>query len=259
MPQTRPPLRLLADILGIVALAELAVMLVLPQLAGDLTPALSGILDVTLLVLLAAPATYWRCTRALPEHSEASDALPAGPASNPLLIPLVMQFLGLGLTVSLMIWIAYKSTEDAHIRFETLANHVQAEVTHRLELPLMTLRGARGAFAANNNVTRHEFQTLVQTGNTAAESQGVSALGFIEHVPRERLEHFIRSERASLRTFSVDATDANTRDLYILKYIESQEPNSALLGHDFGQDAVLREAMDQAIDTALPVLSAPYC
>ncbi|MFO1265009.1 MAG: PAS domain S-box protein [Rhodoferax sp.] len=257
MPQTRPPLRLLAEILGIVALAELAVMLVLPQLAGDLTPALSGILDVTLLVLLAAPATYWRCTRALHEPSEASDALPAGPASNPLLIPLVMQFLGLGLTVSLMIWIAYKSTEDAHTRFETLADHVQAEVTHRLELPLMTLRGARGAFAANNNVTRHEFQTLVQTGNTIAESQGVSALGFIEHVPRQRLEHFIRSERASLRTFSVDATDASTRDLYILKYIEPQEPNSALLGHDFGQDAVLREAMDQAIDTALPVLSAP--
>ena len=257
MPQTRPPLRLLAEILGIVALAELAVMLVLPQLATDLSPTLSGILDVALLVLLAAPATYWRCTRALPEFSEAGDTLPAASASHPLLIPFVVQLLGLGLTVSLLIWIQHKNTEDAHTRFETLADRVQAEVAHRLELPLMTLRGARGAFAASDDITRDEFQALVQAGNTAAESRGVSALGFIEHVPRERLERFIRTERAGLRTFGVDSTDTSARDLYVLKYIEPQEPNSTLLGHDFGQDVVLREAMDQAIDTALPVLSEP--
>ena len=45
MPQTRLPLRLLAEILGVVVLVELAVMLVLPQLAGDLSPP-SRILDI---------------------------------------------------------------------------------------------------------------------------------------------------------------------------------------------------------------------
>ena len=257
MPQTRPSLRLFAEILGIFALAELAVMQGLPLIAGDLPPLLSGVLDVALLVLLAAPATYWRCTQLMRDAGESEGSRPTEQATNPLLVPLVVQLLGLGLTAVLMVWILNKNEEDARTRFASLSERVHAEVAHRLELPLMTMRGARGAFAASNNITRKEFQALVQTGNTSAESQGVSALGFIEHLTRDQLQLFIRTQRAEVPGFGVDAADSTASALYILKYIEPQDPNASLLGHNFGQDAVLREALDEAVDTALPVLSAP--
>jgi len=49
------PVRLLLEVLAIVALAELAVMLVLPFISPELGPALEGVLDVTLLLLLSGP------------------------------------------------------------------------------------------------------------------------------------------------------------------------------------------------------------
>lgn len=258
MPHARPSLRLFAEILGIFACAELVVMLFLPWMAADLPPVLSGALDVALLLLLAAPTTYWRCTRLLPGASEAEGLPVISRPSEALLVPMVVQFLGLALTAALMVWILHKNAQDAHVRFEALADRVQAEVARRMELPLMTMRGARGAFAASQGISRTEFQALVAAGNTAAELQGVSALGFIEAVSRDNLERMIWAERTSgMPDFRVESPKPSVRELYILKYMEPQDSNSSLLGRDFGQDAALREAMDQAIDTALPVLSAP--
>ena len=55
------PIRLLAEILGIVALIQLGIMLLMPTLAVGLSPMTAGAVELALLVLLAGPLVYWRC------------------------------------------------------------------------------------------------------------------------------------------------------------------------------------------------------
>ena len=70
------PVRLLAEILGIVALTELGIMLWLPHFAAGLSPLAAGTLDLSLLVLLAGPLVYWRCM--IITRNAAAAARPAG-------------------------------------------------------------------------------------------------------------------------------------------------------------------------------------
>ncbi len=257
-------IRLFAEVLGIVGLSEGLVALAWRSLALELEGWTQVGLHVGLLLLLAAPLVLWRCQRALqiqPDRSPAHDGAGVstdGAAPSAVFSALAALLGGLALTAVLVGWIQRSQAHDAQVRFDSLAERVQTEVAHRLERPLITLRGARGAFAASETITRREFQALVQSGNIASESVGVSALGFMAYVPRERWAEFARTERASAWPgFSPVPPPPSVQALYILKYIEPRESNAALLGHDFGQDGVVRAAIDEAVDTTLPVLSAP--
>jgi hypothetical protein len=60
MKQSFTPIRLLIEVLLIVAVAEALVMFALPVLTPGLTGLMAGFVDVVLLLLLGAPLVYWR-------------------------------------------------------------------------------------------------------------------------------------------------------------------------------------------------------
>jgi hypothetical protein len=156
------PVRLLAEILGIVALIELGIMVLMPYIAAGLSPFTSGLLDLVLLVLLSGPLVYWRCM--IITRNAAAAARPAGykrqsPSIRPAIVATAAaQVLGLAGT-GLGVWL--QSTEAdraAQVRFDRAVERLETDVKRRLEVPLYGLAAVRSAYSASDEVTPSEFR-----------------------------------------------------------------------------------------------------
>jgi hypothetical protein len=99
--QTRSPIRFLVEILVIMAVAQAAVMIVLPAIATGLTARSQMFLTAALLVLLAGPTIYWRCmavTRQTPNASRGKEGPRSGTVTAAITMTAAAQVLGLALT-----------------------------------------------------------------------------------------------------------------------------------------------------------------
>ena len=145
--------------------------------------------------------------------------------------------------------------QQAHDRFDRLAERLGRELERRANLPVYGLMGARGVYAASKSVERLEFRSYVESRDLAREFPGVLGFGFIQRVPRSELDAFIAAERAD------DAPDFNVRtsgdapDLYIAKFIDPLSLNRPAWGFDTGSDPVRREAILRAVRTGEPAIS----
>ena len=75
------PVRLMVEVLLIVALAQVSVTLLLPLAAAGFEANARMALGAVLLVLLAGPAIYWRCISS-PRHEAGSCAANSNPRSR---------------------------------------------------------------------------------------------------------------------------------------------------------------------------------
>jgi PAS domain S-box-containing protein len=261
MKNTNNPVRLLAEILGIVGVCEVVVMLILPLLSAQLSPVAEGLLDVSLLLLLSGPTVYWRCmaiTRAAiaPRRGESTRN---GGASIRFAVAMTAaaQVLGLVVTAGGVWWQQQGINHAAEVRFDRAVDRVEADVRRRLEFPVYGLTGIRGAYAASSNVTHIEFRELVQTLDIGNQFPGVHGFGFVERVPRTELARYVeRQKRDGMTDFTVQAA-GQLPDLYVVKHIEPLQKNFEDWGVDLGQDPVRREALERAALTGEGTLSGP--
>ena len=257
MTQTRNPIRLLAEILVVVAVAQAGVMLALPVIAAGLTARAQILLSAALLVLLAGPTLYWRCMAAPTQGSVAASGGTSrrGSVGSAIAMTAAAQVLGLALTGAGVSWQRHSISAAAQEKFDRGAERIEVEVRRHFALPLYGLNGLRGMFAADGQVTRTQFHSWVESRNLPAEFPGVRGLGFIERVARKDLAGFVASQRAEgSPDFAVDPT-RTAQDLYLVKYIEPMSMNRAALGMDVGRDAAQREAVERAVAGGMPVLS----
>jgi PAS domain S-box-containing protein len=253
------PIRLLAEILGIVALIELGIMLWLPHFAAGLSPLAAGTLDLSLLVLLSGPLVYWRCM--IITRNAAAAARPAGykrqsSSIRPAIIATgLAQVLGLTITVFAVGLQSSNADHTAQVRFDRALERLEADVKHRLEAPFYSLIAVRGVYSASESVTTTEFGELAQNLNIEQQFAGVRSLGFVERVLRDNLADYEAKVRASgSGDFKVKTSGASP-DLYVVRHIEPLQPNYAAWGFDIGQEAVRREALDRALATGQPSMS----
>jgi PAS domain S-box-containing protein len=256
MKQARNPIRLLAEILLIVALVQAAVMQGLPAIAAGLPERSQLFLGTALLVLLAGPTIYWRCMAGAGRTSTA----PAGKGtrdssvSSAVAMTATAQVLGLALTGAGVAWQLHSASVAAHEKFERRAERIERDVRRKLALPVYGLNGLRGMFAAGP-VSRSQFRAWVESRDLSVEFPGVRGLGFIERVERDGLERFVAAQRAEGRPdFAVD-TAGNAADLYVVKFIEPSASNRTSAGKDVGREAVRREAAERAVRSGTPALS----
>ena len=145
---------------------------------------------------------------------------------------------------------------QARLRFERYADRLSGDVERRSNLPVYGMKGARGVYAASENVTRREFAAYVASRDLPAEFPGVLGFGLIERVRRENLGAFVAAARADEAPgFSVRTT-GEASDLYVIKYIYPLEPNKAAQGYDTGSESIRRAAIEQAVRTGRPTLTA---
>ncbi|MEO7106723.1 MAG: CHASE domain-containing protein [Rhodoferax sp.] len=272
MKQPFNPVHLCAEITGITALAECVVMFALPVLAPGFNRTGETLVNVALLVLLAAPAVYWRCSmgvqrlkvsQATPTTKDSSaGASSTGDKNRPhfsitaaLALTATAQLLGLAATVALVLWLKHDLDRDAKMLFDRGTERIESEVQRRFNQSLQGLKGARGAYATSSTLSRGQFRAYVEARDLTNELPGIRGFGFIARVPRVGLDAFVAAERADgAPNFNVQSR-GTAADLFVIKFIEPITDNLAAFGFDVGQEPVRREAVERAMNTGEPALS----
>lgn len=252
------PKRLLLEILFLVALAEAAVMLVLPTVAPDLGTLSQGLLDMSMLALLAGPAVYWRILVAFKTGSSSAPAPQPGTGKSRHAIALAAfaQILVLLLTMGGIWWQGNNLDAISHDRFDQSVKRIETEARQRLNQSFYGLRGARGAMASNVHFSRQQFRDYVASRDLPREFPGIRGFGFIERVQRPALARFVAETRADGAPEFAVHSNGSAADLFVVKYVEPQESNRVALGFDMGQEAVRRAALEYAMLTGEPTLLA---
>jgi PAS domain S-box-containing protein len=170
--------------------------------------------------------------------------------------PAAALLLGLVLTLLAIRSVHQQSEEAARAEFLRLTERVAVDTARRFTLPVNGLKGLRGVFATGSRVGPSEFRAYVASRDLPSEFPGIRGFGFIERVQRSQIERFTSAaRRAGAPGFTV-RTGSAAGDLYVIKYIEPLANNTAAWGFDVGSEAKRRAAVEQAIVTGRPTLTA---
>ena len=155
-------------------------------------------------------------------------------------------------------WLNQRLIAQAQEDYQQNVNSAVAQIAARLMLPVSGLNGLRAMYAASKTVTRSEFTTHVFSRDLPVEFPGVRGFGFIERVDRDAVDAFLERVHADeAPEFALRLLDAPSDPHYVITYIEPLIDNAGAQGLDVGSEARRRSAIEQAIDAAEPVMTAP--
>jgi PAS domain S-box-containing protein len=174
-------------------------------------------------------------------------------------LPTLIGLLGLCLALALGFW----QKNDLELRAEAEFRHrmlsLTVEVERRLQQPIYGLNGLKADTAAQQKIlSRADFRAHVGARDLPKEFPGVLGFGFIQRVQRADLGAFEAAERADGAPQFVVHTQGDEvhDDLYVIKLIKSSGLNVGALGLDIGSEGVRRAAVQRAVDTGKPTLTA---
>ncbi|KRC05197.1 hypothetical protein ASE11_24285 [Hydrogenophaga sp. Root209] len=145
--------------------------------------------------------------------------------------------------------LARRVQADAQSEFARKSELITTEVTQRLSASVYGLKGARGAYAASEQVDRPEFKAFVDSMDLQREFPGNRGLGLVDRVRRAELPAYLDRVRAGdspglvLRQFGEKHHDT----LYIIRYVEPEVLSPGSMGADMGSDPRPRAAIEHAI------------
>lgn len=146
--------------------------------------------------------------------------------------------------------------EAGQARFDHLSDLVVAEATRRVYLPVYGLKGGRGMYAASDDITRENFRDYVESRDLPSEFPGTIGIGFIKKVIRDDLDTFLMNERSDDAPDFRIKTSGDYDTLYPIVYIDPLEANRPAWGYDVGSEFNRRAAVERAIRTGEPTLTA---
>ena len=182
-----------------------------------------------------------------------------GPGRGGLSLTVVILCLGVMVSGIAAYSLADRAQAQARTEFGRKSELIANEIIQRLTMPTYGLNGARGAFAASQQVQRGEFEAYVASRDLPREFPGSRGFGYVERIARGDLDTFLSEVRADgapgfvLRQFQEKDRDT----LYIVRYIEPSALNPDSQGIDLGSSAVSREVIERAITTGDTTLSPP--
>ncbi len=196
-----------------------------------------------------------------PAADEARNELLRSVQSGALLrlAPVVLLLGGLLLSIGLAIGSRANIEEEGRLQFERRADRLVLEIQRRIRRPVFGLKGARGMYLASENVTRTEFQAYVKSQELDTEYPGVLGFGFVERVMRSELDEHIARERAdeSPESAHYDVRSPGENEvMYIVKHVVPLDANREAWGFDLGSEPRRREAIERAIRTGEPAMTA---
>jgi signal transduction histidine kinase len=203
----------------------------------------------------------WLLPRALGQlsdeqrHDLADSVKPPAPRRRVLLEVLVPALvLAAGVALAVLVDRSDRRSAErlAATRFELRVSDLVGRIELRLRAYEEALRGTRGLFEASETVTRSEFATYVKSLELERMYPGVQGVGFAVALrPEERAAHVakVQSEVAEPR---YELRPAGERSLYTsIVYLEPfRDRNRRAFGFDMYSEAVRRDAMDQAVESA---------
>lgn len=190
--------------------------------------------------------------------SGATAARSSGPPMSAVIGAALVLVLGLSMTLSGMLWNRNRTIAEAALMLDSQMDRLQSDITKRFTLPVYGLKGARGAIGAmGGRMDRAGFRDYLQSRELTTEFPGVRGFGYAIRVPRERLDAFVRAQRADgAPQFDVH-TSGDSPDLFVLAHVEPLADNLPAWGFDLGSEPIRRAAIEQATRSGEATLSAP--
>lgn len=170
---------------------------------------------------------------------------------------LLVLLLGLLATAAAATAIQRLADAKDHERFANVVGQASDQIEGRLKTYSAVLRAGAGLFAADQPVTRSEFQAFAERLDLPQVYPGIQGLGFSVRTPDAggpaTRALFARMGVADLR---LKASPAPGRAVHAIVFLEPLDRrNQAALGYDMFSDPVRREAMAQARDTGRAAMS----
>jgi signal transduction histidine kinase len=137
---------------------------------------------------------------------------------------------------SFFVWQAGRERDEA--RFQNAVLRTQELIDRRVQLYLVTLRGAAGLYSALDTVRAEDFRAYVARQDVQVHFPGIQGIGWTERLAAEP------DGRGGLH------------ERHAIQYLEPMDArNRAAIGFDMYSEATRREAMARARDRAEPALS----
>ena len=153
-------------------------------------------------------------------------------------------------------WEIHRVGQADEQRFHILTERLKGEVIRRVMIYRFGLMGVRSIFAGSESVERSEFRAAVLSRRLAEEFPGALGIGYIERVPRDRLEDFVAATRVDGAPDFKIRTAGDARELYVIKFIEPEDVNRPAIGYDIGSEERRRLAAEHAMLTGEATITA---
>ncbi len=174
-----------------------------------------------------------------------------------LLAGFVSLMLLLAATAWLYLYLASAAVRLAAQAFSVESTPISNDIAVSLDHATQTLLGARGLFAASRSVSRADWHEYVVSQELAGP-QGTMGVGFSEWIEPNRLASHERQVRdEGFHEYQVRPAGVRSAYTAILYLEPFSGQNLRAFGYDMYSDPVRREAMDKAMVTGMPALSAP--
>ncbi|MCB0718252.1 MAG: PAS domain S-box protein, partial [Bacteroidetes bacterium] len=255
-------LRLIMEIICLVALAEFVVLILLPRLAPGVDGLIEASLGAMMLSIAAGPIVLWR-VRAV--HRSTSGSEPRHRSKSGWHFKagvLAIVVLGAASALAAAVNMHRSISEEARQRFNRLVEHQTRDVEDCINRIVYGLNGLRGVYVSSKSVEREECEAYVTSRNLPREFPGTIGIGVIKRVTRDNLDQFVAAERAdSAPDFRVrsladaDVSVAESPDLYVVTACYPRSRNAASWGVDEGSDATRREAIELAVASGQPAIT----
>jgi CHASE1-domain containing sensor protein len=187
---------------------------------------------------------------------------PAHGDGQRMAMPAAVFLLGLCLSAFAAWQVQRNIDTQARTDFERNAERVAEEVGRRIRQPVYGLKGAIGLYAASASVNRAALGAYVASRDLPKEFPGVRGFGFVQRVEDADLRAFELAARADgapgfrVRSMDGGVPDTGHQAHWIIKYMEPAADHAALPGVDVGADSTRREAIERAVATGQPALTA---
>lgn len=248
--------RIIAEVVAIVALAALVVVVVMDSVAPWLSGIVEAAVDAALVALVAGPLIAWRVTRWIGSgwSRERASILEISGRSGRVVA--VVMGVGLALTAGLVVEMRRGIAQEQSARFGRMVERVEHEITTRLIPYAQVLRGTRGLFVGSEEVRRDEFAAYFRTRSLETECPGALGVGYVQRVSREDVPAFENAIRGDESPEFTVHTSGDAPDVFAIRFIEPREQYAGVLGFDFGQDPMRREAAEKAMWSGEETVSA---
>ena len=168
----------------------------------------------------------------------------------------VVLLIGVILSILVAAWVRETNLAEGRLLFERRTDRLTTEIHRRATIARYGLNGARGLYLASDKVSREDFRAYVDSRDLPTEFPGAIGFGFIERIARSDVGAYEAAQRASgVTDFTVHPV--GTWDpCFIVKYVEPMDTNRAALGLDAGAETRRRAAIEHAVYTDEPTMSA---
>ncbi|MFC2968156.1 CHASE domain-containing protein [Acidimangrovimonas pyrenivorans] len=175
-------------------------------------------------------------------------------------------YLMLSLLAAVSLWMlaAVVIWTGAKQQFDSLTEDSLRAIERRVTQSEFSLDAATALFSASDRVTSVDWRRFVAGLSAGSHLPGASGIGYVEVVPRGRLDDYLKAVRLEDGLDLTPHPDpsaatgaAAKRPLFLTRFIAPLAKNPGALGRDLAADTGQRLAAIQARDSGKPVLSRP--